>query len=299
MIRSGFLNVICLPILLIPMVSVVGWSEVANCRALTDVEQHAVTKYVRNQLRLAAPDTLVLSMMEPLSPTCFMKLTFRIEGPATISQRDYYLSPDHQYLTTNLLYLGGDEVGNRPPAMAKNDIVSGSPPILGAADAPVTIVEFADFECPFCREWAEILEHEVLPFRGDKVRILFRYMPLPAHEWALMAAQGAACAARESNDAFWTIHNDLFVDQDTTTKQNIRQRLDSYARQTRVVDMRRFQECLDGNESRDTVREDVALGFKYAVQATPTWFVNGKRYDGVVKANDIIQAIDSAASRAK
>jgi protein-disulfide isomerase len=166
-------------------------------------------------------------------------------------------------------------------------------PSRGPADAKVTIVEFSDFECPYCGQAWETFEKQVLPQYGDKVRFVFKQMPLTQiHPFAEDAAVASMCALQQGNDQFWKLYNGLFAKQGEITKENLPAKVDEIATAA-GLDVPKLNECMQGRKSIDAVKADQAEAAAVGVNGTPTFFVNGRRVQGA-DANAFKQAIDQA-----
>src|SRR2546427_3653836 len=165
-------------------------------------------------------------------------------------------------------------------------------PERGRKDAKVTIVEYSDFQCPFCARVYATLENDVLKDYGDKVRFVFKNFPLTSiHPWAGDAALASECAFQQGNDKFWAMYNGLFSKQSDITRENLKDRAGDIARDARL-DVARFQECFDGKKAQDAVDADVHEAAALGVNSTPTFFVNGRRLSGALAPADLKQAID-------
>ena len=165
-------------------------------------------------------------------------------------------------------------------------------PERGPKDATVTIVEYSDFQCPFCARVYATLENDVLKEYGDKVRMVFKNFPLTSiHPWAGDAALASECAFQQGNDKFWAMYNGLFSKQSDITRENLKDRAGDIARDARL-DVARFQECFDGKKAQDAVDADVHEAAALGVNSTPTFFVNGRRLSGALAPADLKQAID-------
>jgi protein-disulfide isomerase len=151
---------------------------------------------------------------------------------------------------------------------------SSSPPaVRGNVDAVIEIVEFSDFQCPFCGRAKPVIDSLFAQY-GDQVRLEYRHYPLPDHAYAGRAAQ-AAVEAQEQG-AFWRYHDLLFAHQDRLTDVDLIGYADSLK-----LDTDRFASVLSNSEHIETVERDIALGLSLAVTGTPTFFVNGYRLVGV------------------
>lgn len=169
-------------------------------------------------------------------------------------------------------------------------LTSGPAPSYGAPDARVTIVEFSDFQCPYCAEAARTLK-KLKETHGQSVRVIFRHYPLPFHEHAQAAAQ-AALAAHAQNK-FWEYHDLLFAHQSALDPQD----LESYAEQLKL-DVAKFREASVDDTVANLISADVALGDAVNVRGTPTVFVNGKRLANGVDYDAVSEAVDEALSAA-
>ena len=167
-------------------------------------------------------------------------------------------------------------------------------PERGPKDAKVTIVEYSDFQCPFCARVYATLENDVLKDYGDKVRLVFKNFPLTSiHPWAGDAALASECAFQQGNDKFWAMYNGLFSKQSDITRENLKDKAGDIARDA-GLDTARFQECFDGRKAQAAVDADVHEASALGVNSTPTFFVNGRRLSGALAPADFRQAIDGA-----
>lgn len=145
-------------------------------------------------------------------------------------------------------------------------------PSKGAPDAKVTIVEFSDFQCPFCSK-AEPAVDEVMQKYPGKVRVVFRHFPLSFHEKAGKAAEAAACA--EEQGKFWEFHKVLFTNQGKLDVGDLKEHAKSLA-----LDSTKFDACLDGSKMKAKVDSDTEAGKKVGVNGTPAFFINGVMLSG-------------------
>jgi protein-disulfide isomerase len=159
--------------------------------------------------------------------------------------------------------------------------------VQGAAAAPVTLVEYGDFECPYSREAVKTVQALQREF-GDDLRFVFRHFPLAEkHPHAIQAAEAAGAAAAQG--AFWKMYAVLFARQWELEYSN----LTDYARQLEL-EKATFGEALKAHTYFDRVRTDVGTGRRHGVMGTPTFFVNGERQDGP----DDLRALTSAIRKA-
>ena len=147
---------------------------------------------------------------------------------------------------------------------------------LGPETAAVTIIEFGDYQCPFCR--ASVPHLEAIRSRyGDEVALVYRHFPLPGHSSAFPAARAAECAGQQ--DRFWEFHELLYSTEgwigDTSGA-----RLEELAERAGVAGVEEFVNCLDGAKGDDAVDADMAAGRRLGIAGTPTFLVNGELHVG-------------------
>lgn len=158
-------------------------------------------------------------------------------------------------------------------------------PFRGDAQAPVTIVEFSDFECPYCREAAPIIARVMDAY--PSLRFQYRDFPIgDAHPHAVQAAEAGACAHQQGK--FWAYHDILFANQDRLTRAD----LGRYAAEI-GLDLGAFNQCIDGQAMRQEVLEDLNDGIARGVSGTPTFFINGTMYEGALSFEDFQELIGS------
>lgn len=169
-------------------------------------------------------------------------------------------------------------------------LVKSGSPTLGPENAPVAIVEFADFQCPACAAAHPVLQKVFLQY-GDKVRFVFRHFPLTqTHEHALAAASAAEAAKAQGK--FWEMH-DLLLTRQSSWSQDGSGAFTEYAKELGLDTERFTQETGDGTH-RQRIEEDAADGRQAGVNQTPTIFINGKPYMGSLNMKSVSSAIDAA-----
>jgi len=183
------------------------------------------------------------------------------------------------------------EIYLKKPMRPVFDVKAGDAPYAGGADAKVTVVEFSDFQCPFCAKGATILT-ELKKKYGNKVKIAFKNFPLPFHQHAEMAAQAGLCANEQKADLFWKMHDRMFGDQTKLTK-------DGLVASAKAIGLKvdQFTKCLDSKKYADKVKADIEDGKKVGVKSTPTFFVNGQLINGAQPVEVFSELIDEALAK--
>jgi protein-disulfide isomerase len=159
---------------------------------------------------------------------------------------------------------------------------------IGPASAPITIVEYGDYECPDCLNAVPVIE-EVRKSLGDRLRFVFRHFPQSSiHPHASAAAQAAEAAAEQGK--FWEMHEVLFQHQKKLADVDL-----SHLALTLGLEIYQFETSRNQEKHRLRIRTDFESGLRSGVKGTPTLFMNGRRYDGPVNAKAIIAASKSAS----
>jgi protein-disulfide isomerase len=171
-----------------------------------------------------------------------------------------------------------------PKKEAKQAEPSGDIPTLGPADAPVVIVEFSDFQCPYCARAAKTME-ELKKFYGNKIRFEFRHFPLKFHKDAQLAAEAAEEARLQGK--FWEYRALLFEN----ARQLKRQDLESYAQQLEL-DLGKFRAALDNHTHAPVIERDIAAGKSHGVRGVPGFVINGELTSGAKPFDSFRQLID-------
>ncbi|MFN7994068.1 MAG: thioredoxin domain-containing protein [Bryobacteraceae bacterium] len=165
------------------------------------------------------------------------------------------------------------------------EIPTAGSPVIGPTDAPVTLVEFSDFQCPYCYLATPQL-HAVLQAYPTQVKLIFKQFPLDIHSQAALAASAALAAHKQGK--FWPMHDTLFTNHSNLSRPTI------LAIAAKVgLDMKRFEADLDSPEIHKAVQRDMDDGFKAGVMATPTIFIDGQHYNGAIKLETLKPLLDA------
>ena len=154
--------------------------------------------------------------------------------------------------------------------------------IWGGQKAPVQMIVYSDFACPFCAQFAGTMKKIEENFK-DKVAITFRHYPLPGHQDAKRAAEAAECAAEQGK--FWEMHDKLFADNAAGRMSEEQFKQDAI---DLSLDQSQFDQCLGGGKYENKIKEQAAEGDKAGVTGTPTIFINNNIYPGAYPLEDFI-----------
>src|SRR5438093_1514721 len=161
---------------------------------------------------------------------------------------------------------------------------AGRPERGGGTKAPVTIIEFSDYQCPFCGR-AESTVDEVMKHYGNKVRLVYRDFPLPMHPQARPASEAASCANAQGK--FWEYHATLFANQTALGEDQLKE----YAKNV-GLDAAKFDQCLKEKPFKAAIDKDVADGERVGVNGTPAFFINGRMLSGALPFDKFKEVID-------
>lgn len=162
--------------------------------------------------------------------------------------------------------------------LAKLDLSAS--PVRGPKKAPVTVVQYTDFECPFCQRGYEIMQEKILKEFPGKVRWIYKSLPLVSiHPWAEPAAMGAECAKLQGEDKFWKVHDALFDAQREVTPDNLAEKLAAFVKAA-GGDVKAFEGCFEAKKTLPAVTKDAAEAESLGITGTPAFLVNGHLVSG-------------------
>ncbi len=176
------------------------------------------------------------------------------------------------------------EIYGLRPERPKFIVDPGDSPSFGKKGAPVTIVEFSDFQCPFCAKAVPII-NKIKEKYSERVRIVFKNYPLPSHRHAFVAAKAATCADRQGK--FWELHDQMYQNQVDLSTERIKILAKGVG-----INGDELLRCMGEQEITERVQSDVAQGKKIGVQSTPMFFINGKILMGASSFEEFAEIIE-------
>jgi protein-disulfide isomerase len=180
----------------------------------------------------------------------------------------------------------------KAPPVVRVEVGVGGAPFRGPAAAPVTIVEFSDFQCPYCKQVVPTLA-QLLSRYGERVKLVFRDFPIDSlHPQARKAAEAARCAHDQGK--FWEYHDALFAGSPNASAEQLK----TYAQQV-GLDVPSFERCLGSRTHTAAVQKDVEEGTRLGVTGTPAFFVNGELLSGAQPLERFVQVIERELARAR
>ena len=231
----------------------------------------------------------------------FDALTVTFSSSSKKQEFDFLLSHDHK----TLMRVTKMDLNSDPYADTMKKIDVTGRPVRGNKDAKVKVVNYDDFECPFCSRLHSTLFPALFKEYGDKVSFVYKDYPLEdIHPWAVHAAVNADCLGSQNGDAYWDYADYLHSNQSSISGQKGHDaqnaeldRLASIQGQRHNLDAPKLQACLKAQDEK-AVRASMKEGESLGVDATPAMFINGQKLDGAVPADDVRQALDMALKQA-
>lgn len=190
----------------------------------------------------------------------------------------FYVSKDGQTIIRGDVF----DLGKNPFQSNLDKLTLADQPSFGPANAPVTIVEFGDFECPDCKMEAPVLRQDLETTFNGKVRVVFKNYPLDSvHPWAHAAAIDGRCVYRQGNAPFWKFYDWIYQNQDEIMPDNLNSKVLMWAGEN-GIDTVQLGKCIDTKATEPEVEQSIAEGQELGVNGTPTLFINGRKIGGLM-----------------
>jgi protein-disulfide isomerase len=233
-----------------------------------------VEKYLRNMYAWGPQYEIKLGPAKPTQIPDLLEISVTVGLQGQSDTAIVYVTKDGKYIFRGEL----SDMTVDPLAETRSKLHAGNSPSMGPTDAKITLIEFADFECPSCRQLDRILR-DLLP-QHPEIRLVYKDFPLTSiHPWAMTAGLAGQCAAKESPASFWKIHDIIFDAQDLITPSNVWEKMSDFANQV-GLNVETFRACMSNPDTTQTVEKTIEESHELNVTATPTIFVNGRRVVG-------------------
>jgi protein-disulfide isomerase len=237
--------------------------------------QKGIEAYLRNLYAFGPDVQVTVGTLKETPVAGLMETEIAVKIGEDRQTAKFYVSKDGKYLFRGEL----SDLTKDPLAEARAKIQTKDAPILGPVNAPITLVEFSDFECPVCRNLHDALR-ALLPKYGQQVRVIFKDFPIEQiHPWARTAALAGRCAYQQDPQAFWKMHDFIYDHQEVISAENAYDKMLDYAGLA-GLNTDTFKGCLATPEPGAAIDASRANGLELEVNSTPTIFVNGRRFVG-------------------
>jgi protein-disulfide isomerase len=202
------------------------------------------------------------------------------------------MSPDGRYVVFGEL----EDVTADPFKAIAAKIKTDGMPTRGPKDAKVTIVEYSDFQCPYCARAHATVADQVMKEYDGKVKLVYKNFPLGFHPWAEPAAVAGLCAFEQDPQAFWKLYDYYFKAQQQLNPQNIKEKSAEELKGTKV-NMDKWNDCVDNKKTLAQVKADMAEGQSVGVTGTPAFLINGRKISGAQPFQNFKAIIDDELAR--
>jgi len=276
-----------------------------GCSAQSGLPQE-LTQRIEHQVRsyynVPASVKITISPLRASEFPNYNALTISFDGSEKKQQSyDFLLSKDNKLL----IRMTRLDLTKDPYAETMKKINVDGRPVRGNQSAKVVVVNYDDFECPFCSRLHQTLFPEVLKEYGDRVKFIYKDFPLSElHPWAIHAAVDANCLAAQNSDAYWDFADYVHGNQGAVNGEKgkdaqsaLLDRLTLLQGQRHNLDLVKLQSCVHA-QNEDAVKASVKEGEGLGLEATPTWFVNGQQVDGAVTLPELRALLDHALEQA-
>ena len=263
-----------------------------NAAKKSALDKPTLEAYVRH-LFVLDPTRITVQVSDP-KPSAelpgFQEVSVRASMGPQSQDFKFLVSKDGQKILQANVY----DVANNPFKGDLDKIKTDLEPSFGTPGAPVVLVEFSDFQCPYCKEEAKMLRDNLLTAYPKQVRLYFKTFPLESlHPWAKAAAIASRCVYRQQAGAFWDYHDWIFAHQAEITPENLKDKVLEWAKGQKDLDALQLGRCMDTKATEAEVQKDIEEGRALNITGTPTLFVNGRRIGQTIDWPNLRSIIDN------
>lgn len=261
---------------------------------LAEADNDQLIKYYRKKANLPPSVEMKVTGVKD-SPIKGLKAgTLEIGTPPQSQQLPFVMSADGRYA----IFAETEDVTSDPAKAVQEKIALKGEPFKGSKNAKVTIVEYSDFQCPFCTRAYNTIENEVLKEYGDKVRFYYKHFPLAFHNWAEAGAVATECAKDQNPAAYWKVYSGLFEGQTQITAENLKEKVTAMLDGS-GLDMAKWNDCFDNNKTLARVKAQMEEGSSVGIKGTPGFIINGRLLSGAQPFENFKNIIDDELASAK
>lgn len=267
----------------------IGFIALAGVARADDTD--ALVKYYRKKNNLPPAAQITVSNVKDSTSIKGAK-----EGVLDVGgqKTGFVASPDMRYVVFG--EVSDITVDPSKAVMAKIDLAG--EPFKGGKDAKVVVVEYSDFQCPFCFKGYKTIEDEVIKTYGDKVKFYYKHLPLPFHPWAEPGAIIYECVKQQSPDAAWLVYKGYFENQKDITVENAKAKAIEYMGDKKV-DQAKLDDCVTNKKTLAKINKDKAEATSLGISGTPSFVINGRQLKGAQPPDRFKAVIDDELASAK
>jgi protein-disulfide isomerase len=258
-------------------------------KSVSMLDKPHMEAYVRHLLAVIPEVQVKIDDPKPAGTSDLQEVDVHFTFQSRSQDEVFYITKDGQHIIRGVVY----NLGQNPFQEDLDKLKTDHTPSFGPETAPVTLVEFGDFECPNCKEEAKTLRDNVPSQFPTQVHVYFKDFPLEQiHPWAKAAAITGRCIYRQSPSAFWKFHDWIYQHQAEILPDNLKTQVADFTKTAADLDALKLGQCIDTKATEAEVDASLAEGRALHVDATPTLFVNGRRLVGNYPWQNIEQIIN-------
>ena len=248
--------------------------------AKTALDKATLEAYVRHLFVLDSRITLQVSDPKPSTALPgFLDVVVHATAGAQSQDLRFFVSKDGSKILQGNVY----DIAQNPFKPELDKLKTEFAPSIGTAGAPVILVEFSDFQCPYCKQQAAMLRQNLLSSYPKQVRLYFKEFPLEAiHPWSRAGAIAGRCVYQQNANTFWDYHDWAFEHQAEITPENLKDKVIDWAKGQKTLDVLQLSNCIDTKATAGDIDKSLDEGHALEVGGTPTLFVNGRRIPNAV-----------------
>jgi protein-disulfide isomerase len=236
--------------------------------------QKSIEAFLRSYYALGPEIKITVAAPTEVGSSGILEYPIEVKTPESTEKIKMYMTKDGRYLIRGEI----NDLTSDPLVDTVKKIQTANSPVLGNPNAPITLVEYSDFECPVCRNLHDSLRG-LLP-NYPQVKVIFKDYPLDTiHPWARTAALAGRCAYQQDPKAFWKMYDSIYDNQDVISASNVYDKVMDFAGKA-GLNPEVFKSCMSAPETTQAIDASIANGNLLEVRSTPTVFVNGRRIVG-------------------
>jgi protein-disulfide isomerase len=254
--------------------------------------QKSIEAFLRGYYALGPEIKITVAAPTEFGSSGILEYPVEVKTPESTEKIKMYMTKDGRYLIRGEI----NDLTTDPLADTVKKIQTANSPVLGNPNAPITLVEYSDFECPVCRNLHDSLRG-LLP-NYPQVKVIFKDYPLDTiHPWARTAALAGRCVYQQDPKAFWKMYDAIYDNQDVISASNVYDKVMDYASKA-GLNQEVLKACMSAPETTQAIDASIANGNLLEVRSTPTVFVNGRRIVGA-DARTVQQYLDYEVAQLK
>jgi protein-disulfide isomerase len=282
--------------LLLSLLTALPAQEKSKSTPSSTLDKVHMEAYVRHLLAVIPEVQVKIDDPKPSGTPDLQEVDAHFTYQGHSQDETFYITKDGQHIIRGVVY----NLGQNPFQEDLDKLKTSGAPSFGPANAPITAIEFGDFECPNCKEEAKTLRDNVPSQFPTQVHVFFKDFPLEQiHPWAKAASIAGRCIYHQSPSAFWKYHDWIYDHQSEITTDNLKTQVTDFAKTAQDLDGLQLGHCIDTKATEAEVDASIAEGRALHVDATPTLFLNGRRLIGNYPWQNIDQIINGELSYQK